>query len=211
MAMAPEIVILVLGTLKKLTNSGQCFTAFDITKAVRSQTEDNVRHDDVKVLAHQFFEQGFFNGFTREPHTFISGGVSTTAQLFIPPNGDASTYNPDKIRLEKDSAGSFDSGDSIADTSVPNLSGTFGLTGINIQPQEDLPKPVNVASAADTKLDDEDSLDPNDTLIDDDCCGGSCHPCVDEVDEVAKSPLPPPSQPESFVDAIMRKLGWNSK
>ena len=105
MALSNDAVVLVLKALKGITgNPNQCFTAYDVTKATRSLTDDNVRHLDVREVIHTFYDQGFLNLYTRQAHTFWSDAEQDyqTAQLFVPPNGDPSLYDPDEVQMVKD-------------------------------------------------------------------------------------------------------------
>lgn len=105
MSLSNDQVVLLLRALKGITgNPDQCFTAYDITKATRSLTEDNIRHGDVREVVHTFYDQGFLNLYTRQHHDFWSDADQDcrAAQLFVPPNGDPSSYDPHKVQMVKD-------------------------------------------------------------------------------------------------------------
>jgi len=105
MALSNDQVVLVLKALKGITgNPDQCFTAYDITKATRSLTDDNIRHSDVREIIHTFYDQGFLNLYARQGHSFWSDADQDyrSAQLFVPPNGNPSSYDPDEVQMVKD-------------------------------------------------------------------------------------------------------------
>lgn len=89
----------LLQTLKSLmTAKSQCFTADDVTKSVRSLTEDYVDHNDVKDIVHTLFDQGFLDGFTCIKHNITTTDApGTCVQLFVPPGGDPYTYDPQRV------------------------------------------------------------------------------------------------------------------
>lgn len=93
----------VLQALKGLMAvPGQCFTAYDVTKLARSLTKDRkvavISHDDVREVIHSLYDQGFLAGYQRIAHSFTNpnGQGIVTAQLFVPPNGSAWNYDPNK-------------------------------------------------------------------------------------------------------------------
>jgi hypothetical protein len=105
MALSNDAVVLVLKGLKGITgNPDQCFTAYDVTKATRSLTEDNIRHHDVREVIHTFYDQGFLNLYDRQSHSFWSDADQDyrAAQLFVPPNGNPGSYDPDEVQMVKD-------------------------------------------------------------------------------------------------------------
>ena len=105
MALSNDAVVLVLKALKGITgNPDQCFTAYDVTKATRSLTEDNIRHHDVREVIHTFYDQGFLNLYDRQSHSFWSDEDQDyrAAQLFVPPQGNPSSYDPDEVQMVKD-------------------------------------------------------------------------------------------------------------
>ena len=105
MSLSNDQVVLLLKALKGITgNPDQCFTAYDVTKATRSLTEDNIRHGDVREVVHTFYDQGFLNLYIRQHHDFWSNEDQDyrAAQLFVPPNGDPSSYDPNKVQMVKD-------------------------------------------------------------------------------------------------------------
>lgn len=105
MSLSNDAVVLVLKALKGITgNPDQCFTAYDVTKATRSLTEDNVRHHDVREVIHTFYDQGFLNLYDRQSHSFWSDADQDyrAAQLFVPAGGDPASYDPDEVQMVKD-------------------------------------------------------------------------------------------------------------
>ena len=98
MALTNETTVLMLQAVKTITQKqDQCFTAFDVTKVLRSLTPERIDHKDVRGLLHTFYSKGFLKNYTRTPHSFNHRGETCFAQLFVPPNGDPSAYNPDQI------------------------------------------------------------------------------------------------------------------
>lgn len=89
----------VLQALKSLmTAQGQCFTAHDVAKSVRSLTEEYVDQNDIKEVVHNLFDQGFLDGFTRINHNIITTDApGTWVQLFVPPGGDPYTYDLSQV------------------------------------------------------------------------------------------------------------------
>jgi hypothetical protein len=125
MALSNDAVVLVLKALKGITgNPDQCFTAYDVTKATRSLTEDNIRHHDVREVIHTFYDQGFLNLYDRQSHSFWSDTDQDyrAAQLFVPPNGDPNSYNPDEVQMVKDD------GDSDGQVLLQDSSGNALIT-----------------------------------------------------------------------------------
>lgn len=130
----------------------QSFTAYDVTKAARSLTDENIRHSDVRDLVHALYENDFLEDYFRAAHTFWIDGRQETAQLFTPLGTDPNDYDPGNIQLEKQSAvsqaiqnvtgaTSLGSHGVIGVTgfqSVPNMpsfeEGTSGVTGVQSTP-----------------------------------------------------------------------------
>jgi anionic cell wall polymer biosynthesis LytR-Cps2A-Psr (LCP) family protein len=123
MSLSNETVVLLLQALKSITQDpNQCFTAFDVTKALRSLTAENVRHRDVRNIIHTFHKQDFLKSYTRVSHTFDQNGDDITAELYVPPNGNQYDYDPNQVLLIKvvsddlsSDDGSDDSSDAIDD------------------------------------------------------------------------------------------------
>lgn len=104
MSLTNEHAALVIRAFKGIsTNPDQCFTCFDITKATRSLTDDNIRHNEVRELVHALFDQGLLNVYNRIDHTFWddSQGQNITAKLFVPPAGDPYAYDPSEVKMVK--------------------------------------------------------------------------------------------------------------
>ena len=102
MALSNDSVVLLLQALKTITqNPDQCFTAFDVTKALRSLTDENIRHRDVRNIIHTFHAQDFLKNYTRVSHTFDVNGDDHTAELYVPPNGDPYSYDPNQVIIDK--------------------------------------------------------------------------------------------------------------
>jgi len=100
MPLSNDAVTLVLRALKSLmADPGRCFTAYDVTKLTRSLGKDRIRHDDVRAVVHQLYTDGFLPGFTRMNHSFVNTENQqwVTAQLYVPPGGDANNYSPDAV------------------------------------------------------------------------------------------------------------------
>lgn len=100
-----ETAAVVMEALSDITlNPDQSFTAYDITKAARSLTDENVRHSDVRELIHALYDHSFLTHYDRFPHTFWTNGRQETAQLFCPVTGDPNDYDPEDIQLIKQNA-----------------------------------------------------------------------------------------------------------
>lgn len=100
MPLSNDAVTLVLRALKSLmADPGRCFTAYDVTKLTRSLGKDRIRHDDVRAVVHQLYTDGFLPGFNRLNHSFVNTENQqwVTAQLYVPPGGDANSYSPDAV------------------------------------------------------------------------------------------------------------------
>lgn len=103
MALNNETAALLVQSLKDITeNANQCFTAYDITKSLRSLTDERIKHYDVRALVHAFYDHGFLDRYNRIDHIFYHNGSTNRVQLFVPLNGDPSTYDPDKIQIIKE-------------------------------------------------------------------------------------------------------------
>jgi hypothetical protein len=158
MALSNDSVALLLKALKGITdNPNQCFTVYDVTKATRSLTEDNIRHVDVRDVMHTFYDQGFLNTYTRQPYTFWSDNDQDyrTAQLFVPPSGDPDAYDPNEVRMVKpDDDDSVDAQVVLQDDNGTPLI-TVGATPVDSQDSQedaatDQPAPQPVAHDAPT-------------------------------------------------------------
>lgn len=105
MALTNDATNFVLQAIKGLMASpNQCFTAYDVTKAARSLTDERIDHNDVREVIHALYEQGFLAGYNRVTHMLPSrtgGRHDVPAQLFVPPGGSAFMYDPDQVVMTK--------------------------------------------------------------------------------------------------------------
>lgn len=108
----------------------QSFTAYDVTKAARSLTDENIRHPDVRDLVHALYENDFLEDYFRASHTFWSDGRQETAQLFTPLGADPDDYDPHSIQLKKRSAVAQAVKNVTGVISTDNPNAIFGSTGI---------------------------------------------------------------------------------
>lgn len=103
MALNDNGVVNVLQALKGITSDpDQCFSVYDVTKATRNLTDENIRHNDVRELMHKFYDEGFLNKYTRTPRVFWRDGQQVNAQLFVPAGGDPDNYDPDEVTFDGD-------------------------------------------------------------------------------------------------------------
>jgi len=104
MALSNDATNFVLRALQSLmATQGQCFTAFDVTKAARSLTDERIDHNDVRQVLHNLYDQGFLAGYTRMNHNIVTvpGGSNTWAQLFVPAGATPHTYDPSQVVMSK--------------------------------------------------------------------------------------------------------------
>lgn len=104
MSLTNEHAALVIRAFKGISsNPDQCFTCYDVTKATRGLTDDNIRHNEVRELVHALFDQGLLNVYNRIDHTFWDNdqGQNITAKLFVPPAGDPYAYDPAEVKTVK--------------------------------------------------------------------------------------------------------------
>src|SRR5581483_816669 len=87
------VVDLVGETLEEFINSRRSFTAHEVTRATRTKTRQNVRHEVVKNLVHQAFHQGLFNDYGRVLANLA--GVEPQPWVYHVPGADLSAYGLD--------------------------------------------------------------------------------------------------------------------
>jgi len=102
MALDNDTVVILLQALKSITaKSTQCFTAYDVTKALRSLAKTTIAHKDVRQVIHKFYDEDFLNQYSRESHVFQYMGDTIRSELFVPAGGDPNDYNPDDVVMLK--------------------------------------------------------------------------------------------------------------
>jgi len=104
MSLTNEHAALLIRAFKGISsNPDQCFSAFDVTKATRSLTDDNVKHHQVREFVHALFDQGLLDPYDRIDHTFwdTNTNQNLTVKLFVPPGGDPYAYDPDQVKMVK--------------------------------------------------------------------------------------------------------------
>lgn len=105
MSLSNDATTTVLNAIKGLmATSGQCFTAYDVTKVARTLTRERVHHDDVRQVIHNLYDQGFMAGFTRTNHSFATPQGLTTAQLFVPAGSNSFAYDPKNVVMSTPTA-----------------------------------------------------------------------------------------------------------
>lgn len=85
--------------VENLLESGNMFTAYDVTKSVRKTTKSNVDHYDVQKYVHQYMDE-IMDGwdYTRSNHTFLKNGMPTTVILYHNVNElNLNNYNPNAV------------------------------------------------------------------------------------------------------------------
>lgn len=105
MSLTNDHAALVIRAFKGISaNPDQCFTCYDVTKATRSITDDNIAHHEVREFIHALYDQGLLNNYNRIDHTFwdVNTNQNVTAQLFVPPTGDPYAYDPNEVQMVKE-------------------------------------------------------------------------------------------------------------
>lgn len=87
----PVIQQLVEDVVRDKTDKGELFTAFDVTRAIRSDGT-RARHGDVKVAVHGLFSDGEMGNYQRSLASLQ--GVSPQPFLYHPVGADVSSYDP---------------------------------------------------------------------------------------------------------------------
>jgi len=168
MGLSNEHAALVIRAFKGTTqNPNQCFTCYDITKAARSLTDDNIRHFEVRELVHALYDQGLLQPYNRVDHTFWDpdGTEYVTAKLFVPPGADCFAYDPTEIKLEKDKT--EDENDEEPDILLEDGDGK-ALISVGKKTENTEPKTENsnVAAAVDGMDDESIKIHTNDSIFD---------------------------------------------
>ncbi len=122
----------IVEVLDEKIKNGGVFTAFDITKAARKSTTDNVSHRDVKDIVMNEFDTGQMSGYSRELLE-LAAVVGEPMALIYYPAGKSASDHP------LVSGGSVSSGDGTGapsgvsvDTGVVSTDpDVFKLTGEN--------------------------------------------------------------------------------
>lgn len=94
----PVIRQLVEDAIDEKINSGDMFTAFNITRAVRSDGT-RARHEDVKSVVHQIFNSGKMGNYTRSQINVA--GANIQPFLYHPVGADITEYDPGADRPQK--------------------------------------------------------------------------------------------------------------
>lgn len=81
---------LVGQTIESFLTARRPFTAHEVTRQVRTQTRDNVRHADVKDIVHTAFHQGLFGEYGRVLANIA--GVDPQPWVYHAPGSDLSAY-----------------------------------------------------------------------------------------------------------------------
>lgn len=68
---------------KFVYEEGRSFTAYDVTQAIRGETDVRVPHRHVKVAVEDIYEAGEMNGYTAAPDLTIEGNPTR----YSPPQG----------------------------------------------------------------------------------------------------------------------------
>jgi hypothetical protein len=71
---------LIIEVLDEKVQNGEVFTAFDITSAARSKTDDNIRHSDVRHIVGNEFSTQQMGNYDRELRTL---DLSSSPQAFV--------------------------------------------------------------------------------------------------------------------------------
>ena len=81
--------VAVRGVVASKVTQGQMFTAFDVTKELRSNG-NQVRHNNIKHIVHALYNQGDMQGYNRS--LIDVSGTSIRPFLYHPTSADTSTY-----------------------------------------------------------------------------------------------------------------------
>lgn len=104
--MTQNVKDLVVDTVNAFVQDGQMFTAYDVTKHVRSQTSENVRHYEVQSAVHaEMATLVSTGGYDRVLHNFTNnGGATVQAIVYFPIGEDFNQYNPDEVKQANSAA-----------------------------------------------------------------------------------------------------------
>ena len=87
---APHVQSLILSVTSDLVQKRKPFTAFDVTRIIRSDYGVRARHDNLKTVVHSLYDNGQFGNYTR---TLIQiPGVSVDPNLYHDPGSDPDDY-----------------------------------------------------------------------------------------------------------------------